>query len=313
MSRSAEFRLAEATVSDIPAIVRLFETCLGDEGGVPSAEFWTWKHVSNPFGTSPVLLAWDGERLAGIRAFMKFRFESASRALTGYRAVDTATDPAYRGKGIFKTLTLQLIQHLAASAQNDSAFVFNTPNNQSLPGYLKMGWAEWGRPRVAAWPRSILTNRASLENGFQRLRNFDIQLIQSLSTPQLQIVKDGAYFRWRYFDIPMKGFGLYEFDADSSHYHVFFHHKLRRQFSETRVCDVLKNGIPSYCFSTREWRQIWRRAPGQVVTFAVPPGERRFLSFQAFTPQVTFRRVLPTDNLVPFSDVAFSLGDLELF
>ncbi len=37
--------------------------------------------------------------------------------------------------------------------------VFNTPNDQSRPGYLKMGWSEVGRVPVAVRLRSALSAR----------------------------------------------------------------------------------------------------------------------------------------------------------
>ena len=57
--------------------------------------------------------------------------------LRAVRAVDTATDPDYQGRGLFTRLTLQAIDELRAEGVD---FVFNTPNDQSRPGYLKMGW-----------------------------------------------------------------------------------------------------------------------------------------------------------------------------
>src|SRR5690606_36927640 len=46
------------------------------------------------------------------------------------------------GKGIFKKLTLALVEFCK---ERQDHFVFNTPNEQSKPGYLKMGWEEAGR------------------------------------------------------------------------------------------------------------------------------------------------------------------------
>ena len=40
----------------------------------------------------------------------------------------------------------KLTMHGLAAMQADGVdFVFNTPNSQSRPGYLKMGWREVGR------------------------------------------------------------------------------------------------------------------------------------------------------------------------
>ena len=65
------------------------------------------------------------------------------------RAVDTATDPEFQGRGIFTRLTLEALDELAADGVD---FVFNTPNARSRPGYLKMGWQVVGRLAAAVRP-----------------------------------------------------------------------------------------------------------------------------------------------------------------
>ena len=68
------------------------------------------------------------------------------------RAVDTATDPDFQGRGIFRRLTLHGLEELPADGV---ALVFNTPNDKSLPGYLKMGWQIVGRAPVRVMPTGI--------------------------------------------------------------------------------------------------------------------------------------------------------------
>ena len=58
------------------------------------------------------------------------------------RAVDTATHPDWRRRGFFEHMTTALTERLTAEGFD---LTFNTPNQFSLPGYLKMGWAEVGR------------------------------------------------------------------------------------------------------------------------------------------------------------------------
>ena len=65
------------------------------------------------------------------------------------RAVDTATHPDHQGRGLFSALTRHAVE---ACRTEGVAFVFNTPNEQSRPGYLKLGWREVGRPRAVARP-----------------------------------------------------------------------------------------------------------------------------------------------------------------
>ncbi len=83
---------------------------------------------------------------------MRWEFEHESAVVRCVRAVDTATHPDYQGRGIFRRLTLAA---LPAMADDGVQFVFNTPNSQSLPGYLKMGWQEIGRARACVRPLSV--------------------------------------------------------------------------------------------------------------------------------------------------------------
>ena len=80
--------------------------------------------------------------MVGVRLFMRWDLEAAGRRLRAVRAVDTATDPDFRGRGIFRTLTLELLRALEAA--NEVDLVFNTPNGSSKPGYLKMCWHDVG-------------------------------------------------------------------------------------------------------------------------------------------------------------------------
>ena len=78
--------------------------------------------------------------------------ESRRRASSAVRAVDTATHPDYQGRGIFRLLTLAGVEAMTAEGVQ---FVFNTPNDQSRPGYLKMGWLRVGRPSTSVRVRSL--------------------------------------------------------------------------------------------------------------------------------------------------------------
>jgi GNAT superfamily N-acetyltransferase len=122
---------------DIPACLRLLETCLaGGPTGRRDPAFFAWKHLANPFGRSVALVAERADSIVGLRTFMRWELASGTRTIPAVRAVDTATHPAAQGQGIFKRLTTMALD----VAATDARLVFNTPNEQSRPGYLKMGW-----------------------------------------------------------------------------------------------------------------------------------------------------------------------------
>ena len=95
-------------------------------------------------------------RIVGLRAFMRWEFVRGGEVLHAVRAVDTATHPDYQGKGLFTAMTMH---GLDVIKDDGIDFVFNTPNDKSRPGYLKMGWQEVGKLPVAirvAGPRGAV-------------------------------------------------------------------------------------------------------------------------------------------------------------
>mgnify|MGYP001347444215 CR=1 FL=1 len=134
-----------------PQILALAQRSLGWGDDERFAALYRWKHDENPLGPSPRWVALEGDRVVGFRVFLRWRFTRPDGGVaTAVRAVDTATDPDHQGKGIFRALTLGALDALRADGVD---FVFNSPNEKSRPGYLKMGWIELGRPPVAVTPR----------------------------------------------------------------------------------------------------------------------------------------------------------------
>ena len=88
-----------------------------------------------------MLIAETEGRLVGFRAFMRWRFRLGA-LVRAVRAVDTATHPDFRGKGSSAAHR----RPRSMSWDWTRVLIFNTPNDKSLPGYLKMGWQR-GRRR----------------------------------------------------------------------------------------------------------------------------------------------------------------------
>lgn len=139
-------RLTEA---DIPAVLSL----LSHTFGRPFTPAWfKWKHRSSPWGKSPGWIATDEVGLVGVRLFLPWRFEGNERERKAMRPCDTVTVSRARGKGVFRRLTEHAVERLG----EETEFLFNTPNEQSRPGYHKMGFVEWeevGQRAGVVWPK----------------------------------------------------------------------------------------------------------------------------------------------------------------
>lgn len=145
-----EFLVRELAKDDEPVVLELLTAALaGGPTGERTPEFFAWKHRENPFGSSPGLVAESADgAIVAVRLFLRWEFLHQGETVRAVRAVDTATHPAAQGRGLFKRLTLDLLDRLSA----DTDLVFNTPNANSLPGYLRMGWREVGKVPIALHP-----------------------------------------------------------------------------------------------------------------------------------------------------------------
>ena len=324
-----EYTIRVAHERDIPAIIELFEISLGAEHGAPVESFWRWKHINNPFGVSPVLLAFDGDKLIGLRAFMRWQWQHQGKVIPAFRAVDTGTHPYYRGKGIFSRLTKQLIAELKES--EPSCFIYNTPNEASKPGYLKMGWQVLGKPHVIGSATPHFSRHAKLRFWDY---NHDLRKLDFNSLPQkykvnvdpdlIHVNHSLDYYKWRYQSIPELPYGSFRYQSKAGEILLFFHLKPRKYFYELRICDALwLQGQPDREQLMQACNQLAERLGTPFISIVskdpVSKWEAvrwRMFPLQKFAPLVTVREVNDSALIALVGDIdnwSFTMGDLELF
>jgi GNAT superfamily N-acetyltransferase len=315
--------------ADRPQVLELLAQSLGREDDPRYSALYAWKHEDNVFGTSPCLIAADGERVVGVRVFMRWQFEHDGTSVDAVRAVDTATHPDYQGRGIFSRLTLAAIERVR---EDGVGFVFNTPNAQSRPGYLKMGWQVVGRPPVAVRPRSLAsgvrmararepaerwsepTSAGEPAADFVAAHGPAIgQLVESQPrSSRLRTVRSPEYFAWRY--------GL-----DFLHYRVvpspggadegFAVFRVRRRGAAREVVlDELAVLGGDAELEHRVLRALIREMPGDYVIRMGSASASRELFFRLPRqgPILTWRAVCER-SMPPLDAWALTMGDIELF
>lgn len=260
----ADVEVRRARPEDRGAILDLLAETFGAGGLVDDPAFWDWKHERSPFGPSPCLVAEADGRPVALRAFLPWRFRSGDREVRAVRAVDTATHPDWRGRGLFRRLTLRLAEELAAEGV---AFVFNTPNRYSLPGYLGMGWRDAGRLPVWVRPRrplrvarTLVAPGASSDEADPLAGDPAEGLAGLLGDPGLPALLEAAatraradgryhtlrtpeYLRWRYAEVPRLVYGArWRLDRAAGSAAVIARRKLRRGLRELMVAEVLVSG-----------------------------------------------------------------------
>jgi N-acetylglutamate synthase-like GNAT family acetyltransferase len=325
-------QIREATNSDIPMIVSLLKLSLG-EGLMPKSEqYWYWKHVENPYGQSPVLLCVEDTELIGVRAFMRWDWTLNGKVYKAVRAVDTATHPNHKGKGIFTKLTMRLVDHCK---QMGDHFIFNTPNEQSKPGYLKMGWQEVGKlpikvniQRPLNIARNLLFNNDESKHGPESkgLAYFlEHPTIGSLLKGHLDKYESigtalsASYLKWRYIDVPVASYvAVGEEQGGSLNGLVIGRIKQTRIGKEFRITELLLNDnadTKNLNAKVDEFRRINKidyttisGAKGNTTAFG--------RGLTALVGPIVTVRSLSLSDLHPFqrfTNWSPSIGDLELF
>lgn len=149
MDSAPAFVIREYRQKDEDPVLDLLRQTLGEGSSFArTRDFWRWKHFQNPFGASQMLLAVNTEIL-GLRAFLRWGFRTPRGSVQAVRAVDTSTHPGRRRLGVFTRLTQTSLDRARADGVH---LIFNTPNPQSMAGYLKLGWNAVGRPRLLLRP-----------------------------------------------------------------------------------------------------------------------------------------------------------------
>lgn len=311
--------IREGTNQDIPGILKVLKASLGETSSRKTEDVWRFKHVDNPFGQSLVLLALENNKVIGVRAFMRWQWQKGAETFSAFRAVDTATHPDHQGKGIFKKLTMKALE---IGKERGDNFVFNTPNSQSKPGYLKMGWEEVDKLKVSIRPANPFFWRG--KNGiYSYPKNWkktgSPEFLKSyrdgmVASGQLFTPKDLNYLEWRYVNNPLQDYHV----QATPDYFLAGYVKHQGKFRELRISEALKSpGLPNKILR-REVKKWARKYGVQVISFS-PESDLDFsLSITGkFGPVLTFRNIALSEkekqHFLKLDSWAYSTGDLELF
>lgn len=117
-----------------------FRRCFDANGSPKRAEVVRWQYADNPTGQLFVDLALaPGGDVAAIYATLPVRVRLGDEVALAVQSVDTITDAAYRGKGLFVKLAKQTYARAAAAG---AALVYGFPNGSSAHGFFtKLDWS----------------------------------------------------------------------------------------------------------------------------------------------------------------------------
>ncbi len=316
-----------ASAADRPSVLALLEASLGWESDDRHADFFVWKHEQNPFGRSPAWLAMDREgELLGFRTFLRWEFTQGTAVVRAARAVDTATRPNAQRRGIFSRLTTTAIESLV---RDEVAFIFNTPNRQSLPGYLRMGWQRVGRlpvrartPSVRRWTRlvgarrpadkwSLLTGAGVPASDAFADTDSVARLLAGLDHAEGLRTRAGVeYLRWRY-GFPALRYRIVTAGPTVEDGAAVFRFRRRGTAVEAVICDLLVPGEDRR-LGGELCRRVLQVAGADYALCLGRPRATGFVPLPGQGPMLTWRALRDMASL-PLHEWDLSLGDVELF
>src|SRR5690606_36989777 len=231
----------------------------------------------------------------------------------------------HQGRGIFRSLTLHALEALEEEGVD---FVFNTPNDQSRPGYLTMGWqlvgqltpwirpvgarslgriarsrtpaGYWGEPTTAGVPAAEAFADDDAVSSLLEASESDDERLRTDRTP--------AYLRWRYPSSPL-GYRVVTLGGDVAAGAACFRLRRRGAALEATVGDIF---VPDGDPSTRRAlvAEIARRSGADYVLVLNGSPRDGFVPTPGQGPTFVWRHLCHTEK--PAVEAwALSMGDIE--
>ena len=325
------------TAADTPEILKLIATSYECQSDPSRLRYWLWKHEQNPFGASPCLVGTSDGRIVGVRMFLRWVWCSGDQTVRAVRAVDTATLPEWRGKGVFSRLTMRLVEQMQDEGVR---FIYNTPNGKSMPGYLKMGWAPV--TRIPLWVRPVrlsMAARRAFSNVPTPLPTFEhfgtiTEVLEDRRLPaflrnvaihdeRYHTPRTTSYLGWRYGNIPGISYAArLHVDGDAGAL-VIARGRVRGHLCEVTISELLVTpSTRGVQIGRALLADLVRSTDADYVAACAAKGtvERQALARAGFLPvpylgpHFTARR-LDSTGLDPaqWGNWRCSIGDLEVF
>ena len=240
-----------ATDRDKPQILQLLHTVFDEQQHFDwkrDEKYLQWKYDSNIFGKTHLHIAEYNGEIVSSCALWPWNFICRGEVVKAYQPCDTMVHPEYQGKGIFSKVNLNRI----SLAQDErTPFLFNFPNNNSLPGYLKLGWdyfinIEWLVKLLK--PSNVLINfRDKSKSVPQKIDNdhkINIEDCNTIAEKYLtydgiiQTYRQKEFFRWRYEEHPFFKYGMVTAQKSRKSAGAIFMVNAKNKIREMIVVDV---------------------------------------------------------------------------
>jgi GNAT superfamily N-acetyltransferase len=176
-------------------------------GSVATAEEFDWWHERNPAGRRVFSVVLDGERVAGASGMSFHRMVLGGEEQEVAFALDAATHPDYRGRGLWSSLELRNEEECARAGAPAVLGFTNPLAGPILVG--KLGWRDLTWLRF--WARPVLRRGGALPGRVEQVERFRPEVEELYRASRggwgNHLVRGAEHLNWRYADSP-RGYRL---------------------------------------------------------------------------------------------------------
>jgi GNAT superfamily N-acetyltransferase len=246
-----------------------------------------WFYERNPLRPASVLLAEEDGRTVGTAAIAFVPMSIGGERLEVGMPLRVATDPDYRGRGIFRELEEANEERVRGLGVR---LLLTVPNAASAPVFLgKLGWSSL--PPIKVWSRWRLW---SGRPGASAVERFSDE-IEDAPGDTDRVLRDATWLNWRYTESPTE----YKLVEGGGGYAI------ATGRGRLGVVAAVKGDL---------LRDAGRAARGKIVIAALPPWLQRGRASMGYLPTgrkfTLLGKSLHPDQPVP-AQPHFELGDLD--
>ena len=178
--------------------------------------WWKWKYEDNIFGKPIIYVATHNEKIIGVRPFWPWKLNIRMKEFNCFQPIDSVVDNEYRGLGIFTRMTKKAI----LENEDKIDLIFNFPNNQSLRGYLNIGWSYIGKLEWYVKINRPIETLSLLKN-YTNFNSLKLNEINSITASKISNIKykgningklktsrSKSFLTWRYLNHPVLNYGM---------------------------------------------------------------------------------------------------------
>ncbi len=150
--KAVEYKIVKGIADN--AELEQYRVCFVNNGTDRVLKNLQWLHQQNLVKTNTIYYAMHDNDIAGIYTALPVLFKIGNDVKPALQSIDTLTDVAHRGKGLFP----KLAKKLYADAEADKySLVYGIPNDSSGPGFFnKLQWTSFGEIPFLVKPLNLL-------------------------------------------------------------------------------------------------------------------------------------------------------------